>query len=151
MSTPTATLGAPAPARAVAERPSQSSVQVLTFTEPLPGFPGLQDYVLVPADPGGLVFWLQSVAPAGPRFLAVPASGFFPDYAPTLPGAACVELGLEDPREAYLLCLVTVLDGDVASATANLRAPVVVNPATSRARQMVLSDGRHPIRRQLRR
>lgn len=151
MSTPTATLGAPAPGRTVAGRPVPPSVQVLTFAEALPGFPGHLDYVLVPADPGGHVFWLQSVAPAGPRFLAVPASGFFPDYAPSLPGPACVELGLADPEEAQLLCLVTVPDGDVTSATANLRAPVVVNPATSRARQVVLLDGRHPIRRPLRR
>jgi flagellar assembly factor FliW len=46
---------------------------------------------------------------------------------------------------------VTVPDGDVAAATANLRAPVVVNPTTHRARQLVLTDGRHPIRWPLRR
>jgi flagellar assembly factor FliW len=63
----------------------------------------------------------------------------------------CVELGLEDAADASLFCLVTVPDGDVAAATANLRAPVVVNPATHRARQVVLVDGEHPIRRPLRR
>ncbi|MCW2742352.1 MAG: fliW [Blastococcus sp.] len=142
-----ATLPAPAPTGTPVPLP----VQVLAFAEPLPGFPGHRDYVLVPADAAGLVFWLQSVAPAGPRFLAVPAADFFPDYVPSLPGAACVELGLEDAGLARLLCLVTIPDGDVASATANLLAPVVVNPATSQARQVVLTDGRHPIRRPLRR
>jgi flagellar assembly factor FliW len=139
---------APAPAPVLARGPA---VQTLSLTEPMPGFPGHRDYVLVPADAGGHVFWLQSVAPAGPRFLAVPPAGLFPDYAPDLPGSACVELGLEDAGQAQLLCLVSVPDGDVASATANLRAPVVVNPATSRARQVLLADGRHPIRRPLRR
>jgi flagellar assembly factor FliW len=148
---PAATLSAPAPERTPVATPGPPPVQVLAFAEPLPGFPGHRDYVLVPADAGGLVFWLQSVAPAGPRFLAVPAADFFPDYAPSLPGAACVELGLEDAGLAQLLCLVTIPEGDVASATANLRAPVVVNPATSQARQVVLPDGRHPIRRPLRR
>jgi flagellar assembly factor FliW len=131
--------------------PAPSPMQVLAFSEPIPGFPGHRDYVLVPADAGGYLFWLQSVAPAGPRFLAVAAAGFFPDYAPSLPGAACLELGLEDAGSAQLLCLVTVPDGDVASATANLRAPVVVNPVTAQARQVVLPDGRHQIRRPLRR
>jgi len=50
---------------------------------------------------------------------------------------------------------VTIPDGDVAAATANLRAPVVVNPASRQARQVVLVDAsqpiRHPIRRPLRR
>jgi flagellar assembly factor FliW len=126
-------------------------VQALTLADALPGFPGHRDYVLVAADAEGLLFWLQSVAPEGPRFLAVPAEPFFPDYAPALPPAVRAELGLGDPADARLYCLVTVLGGDVASATANLRAPVVVNPATARARQVVLADGRHPIRRSLRR
>jgi flagellar assembly factor FliW len=142
---------APAPAWTPAAVPAPVQVQTLSLAEPLPGFPGYRDYVLVPAEDGGRLFWLQSVAPDGPRFLAVPAAAYFPDYAPALPAAACVELGLADPTEARLFCLVTVPAGDVAAATANLRAPVVVNPATHRARQVVLLDAAHPIRRSLRR
>jgi flagellar assembly factor FliW len=126
------------------------AVQVLTFAEPMPGFPAHRDFVLVPVDPTGRLFWLQSAAPDGPRFLAAPTAHFFPEYAPALPGPACTDLGLEDPADAQVLCLLSVPDGDVASATANLRAPVVVNARTHRARQVVLLDGRHPIRRPLR-
>jgi flagellar assembly factor FliW len=129
----------------------QVQVQVLSLAEPLPGFPGLRDFALVPADSAGLVFWLQSVAPDGPRFLAVPAAPFFPDYAPALPRAACAELGIDDAASADIYCLITVPDGDVTAATANLRAPLAVNPQSSRARQIVLTDGLHPIRRPLRR
>jgi|tagenome__1003787_1003787.scaffolds.fasta_scaffold20535945_2 flagellar assembly factor FliW len=131
--------------------PAAPTVQVLALAEPLPGFPGHRDYVLVPADAGGHLFWLQSVAPDGPRFLAVSAVSFFPDYEPVLPVAACDELALADVAEATLYCLVTVPDGDVTAATANLRAPLVVNPLTHQARQIVLTDGAHPIRRPIRR
>ena len=140
-----------APARAAAVPPAALRVEALSLSEPLPGFPGHRDYVLVPAEDGGRLFWLQSVAADGPRFLAVPASAYFPDYDPRLPDAACDELGLGDVADARLFCLVTVPDDDVASATANLRAPVVVNPATHEARQVVLLDPAHPIRRPLRR
>ena len=142
---PSALTAVPTPASVV------PSVQVLQLAEPLPGFPKHRDYVLVPADPGGHLFWLQSVAPDGPRFLAVSAASFFPEYEPVLPVAACDELELADAAEGSLFCLVTVPDGDVSAATANLRAPLVVNPATNRARQLVLTDGEHPIRRALRR
>jgi flagellar assembly factor FliW len=148
---PVATL--PALARtplAVAPPPAPAKVQVLALTEPLPGFPQHRDYVLVPADGGGHLFWLQSVAPDGPRFLAVAAASFFPDYAPVLPAAACAELGLAEAADASLYCLVTVPTGDVTAATANLRAPLVVNPDSHRARQLVLRDGVHPIRWPLR-
>jgi flagellar assembly factor FliW len=147
---PTATLPA-RPVAAPVERPSPPPVRALDLAEPLPGFPGHRAYALVAADASGRVFWLQSVAPDGPRFLAVPAAPYFPDYTPAVPPAACAELGLDDVVDADLYCLVTVPDGDIASATANLRAPVVVNPVTSRARQVVLADGRHSIRRPLRR
>jgi flagellar assembly factor FliW len=151
---PVVTWSSRAPARpplSVVPAPGPAKVQVLALAEPLPGFPQHRDYVLVPADGGGLLFWLQSVAPDGPRFLAVSAASFFPDYAPVLPGAALDELGLDDVAEAHVYCLVTVPAGDVSAATANLRAPLVVNPVTHSARQLVLTDGAHPIRRPLRR
>jgi flagellar assembly factor FliW len=133
-------LAAPAPA-----------VAALQLTEPLPGFPDHRDYALVAADGSGLVFWLQALDPEGPRFLAVPAGPYFPEYAPVLPGTVPVELGLEEQATPMLYCLVTVPGGDIEKATANLRAPLAVNPAAGRARQVVLSDGTHPIRRPLRR
>ena len=140
-----------APATALVTAPAPPPVQVLSFAEPVPGFPAHRDYVLVPGDTSGLLFWLQSVAPDGPRFLAVPAKDFFPDYSPVIPAAVRQELGLADLAQAGIYCLVSVPDGDVTEATANLRAPVVVAPSTHRARQVVLTDGSLPLRRRLRR
>lgn len=138
-------------ASTAATLPATTAVQVVSLADPLPGFPGLRDFALVAADAGGLVFWLQSVAPDGPRFLTVPAAPYFPEYAPALPRAACAELGIDDATSAGVYLLITVPDGDVSEATANLRAPLVINPATNRARQIVLTDGGLPIRQPLRR
>jgi flagellar assembly factor FliW len=127
------------------------AIRVLTLSEPLPGFPVHQDYALVPADTAGVLSWLQAVAPDGPRLLVARAAAWFPDYAPVLPPGARAELGLAASDAADLHCVLTVPDGDVAAATANLRAPLVVNPATGRARQVLLSDATHPVRRPVRR
>jgi len=127
-----------------------ATLPLLAMTEALPGFPGHRDYVLVTADGDGRLFWLQSMAPDGPRFLAVDPGAYFPDYAPPLPAAVCADLGLDDPTQARLYCLVTVPAEGPAAATANLRAPLVVNPANWRSTQVVLLDGGHPIRRPLR-
>jgi flagellar assembly factor FliW len=128
-----------------------ATLPLLAMTEALPGFPGHRDYVLVTADGDGRLFWLQSMAPDGPRFLAVDPGAYFPDYAPPLPAAVCADPGLDDPTQARLYCLVTVPAEGPAAATANLRAPLVVNPANWRSTQVVLLDGGHPIRRPLRR
>ena len=143
-------IDAPAPGPATTA-PTPPPVQVLSFAEPLPGFPGHHDYALVPGDAAGLLFWLQSVAPEGPRFLAVPARQFFPEYSPVVPAAVRTALGLRDVSEGEVFCLVSVTGGDVALATANLRAPVVVAPATHRARQVLQADTSLPLRRRLRR
>jgi flagellar assembly factor FliW len=148
--TPSLAVTTPARLRTPVAAPAKPApavpVQALVLAEPLPGFPGHRDFVLIPAEATGLLYWLQAVALDGLRFLAVPAEPYFPDYAPALPGLVCAELGLADATDAHLYVLVTVPDGDVGSATANLRAPVVVNPATHRARQVVLADGAYPIR-----
>jgi flagellar assembly factor FliW len=128
-----------------------ATLPLLSLTEALPGFPGHRDYVLVTADGDGRLFWLQSMALEGPRFLAVDPGRYFPDYAPALPRAVCTDLGLEDPADARVYCLLTVPPEGPAAATANLRAPIVVNPSNWRAAQVVLPDGAHPIRRPLRR
>jgi flagellar assembly factor FliW len=127
------------------------ALPLLSLTEPLPGFPAHRDYALVPADGEGRLHWFQSVAQDGPRFLAAAAPVFFPGYAPVLPRAVRAELGLPDGAEPQLYCLLTVPAGDPAAATANLRAPLVVHAAAGLARQVVLPDVSHPIRRPLRR
>jgi flagellar assembly factor FliW len=138
-------------APAVPARAAAPALRLLGLTEPLAGFPGHRDYALVAADLAGRLCWLQAVAPDGPRFLTVAVRAFFPDYAPALPRAVRGELGLRGDTGPELYCLVAVPDGDVAAATANLRAPLVVNPASGLARQVVLTDADHPIGRPLRR
>jgi flagellar assembly factor FliW len=138
-------------ADAVTAAPTAAALPLLGLTEPLPGFPGHRDYALVAADLDGRLHWLQSVAADGPRFLAVSAAAFFPDYAPVLPRAVRAELELDGSASPQLYCLLTVPAGDPAAATANLRAPLVVNAGRGLARQVVLTDGSHPIRRPLRR
>ncbi|MGY1708656.1 flagellar assembly protein FliW [Geodermatophilus sp. SYSU D00758] len=128
-----------------------ATLPLLDFTEALPGFPGHRDYVLVTADGDGRLFWLQSMAVDGPRFLVVDPAMWFPGYAPVLPRPVCADLGLADPAAARLFCLLTVPAEGPAAATANLRAPIVVDPGTWKAVQVVLPDPAHPIRRPLRR
>jgi flagellar assembly factor FliW len=69
------------------------------------------------------------------------------DYNPRLSAEDRGFLGLDDQTQATLFCtLSTAQDGWI---TANLMGPLVVNPATRRAKQVVLVDSlysaRHPV------
>ena len=110
---------------------------VVEFPGGLIGFPDHRRYAMVAADDGGLYTWLQSVDEPSLAFLAVVPAPFFPDFAPTIRDEDCMVIGLDDPDDAQLLCLVTVTD---VAVTANLLGPIVLNVRTRLARQVVLND-----------
>ena len=101
------------------------------------GFPDQRRYAIVAADDSGLYSWLQSLDEPELAFLAVVPTPFFPAYEPVIPDEDCATIGLTDPGDAQVLCLVTVGEDAV---TANLLGPVVLNVRTRMARQVVLTD-----------
>lgn len=110
---------------------------VVEFPGGLIGFPDHHRFAMVAADDGGFYTWLQAVDEPSLAFLAVVPAPFFPDFAPTVRTEDCEAIGLTDPDDAQLLCLVTVTDDAV---TANLLGPIVLNVRTRLARQVVLND-----------
>lgn len=112
---------------------------VVEFPAGIIGFPDQRRYAIVAADDSGLYSWLQSLDEPGLAFLALVPAPFFPDYAPVVPDEDCLSIGLADPADAQLLCLVTVGEDLV---TANLLGPIVLNVRTRLARQVVLTDSR---------
>lgn len=127
---------------------------LLTFPEGLPGFESRRTFVLVPhpvADdaPSSPFQWLQSTEDGELAFLAIDPARLFPHYAPRLAPVdlAALELDGEDPPHLY--ALLTVPKGDPCGITANLMAPVVVNPVRGLARQVVVNGDEWGLRHRL--
>lgn len=116
----------------------------LEFVVPPPGMATLRRFVLDPLDEAGLLFALRSADDPAVRLFVVPPQPYFPDYAPRLGDEAARDLGLEDVEPVLLVVVHPGQDGH--PPTANLLAPVVVNPATGACRQVVLDDDRWPLR-----
>jgi flagellar assembly factor FliW len=126
--------------------PSQE--RTLRFVEPLPGFDGLAEFTLTAIDDRGLLFSLRSVQERGLRFVLTPAGSFFPDYRPELTSVVSDALGAAALADVELLLMLTISSG-LVDATANMRAPIVVAPATGRAMQVVLDDDALSMNRRL--
>jgi flagellar assembly factor FliW len=109
--------------------------KILTFPEGLLGFPADQRFALVDASDDATYFWLQSLDDSRLAFLAAVPWAFFPDYSPELSEADQAALGITDPSQALVFCLLTFTDEAV---TANLLGPLVVNAETRHGRQIVL-------------
>lgn len=120
----------------------------VTLPEGVLGYEDHREFALVaPADYAPFR-WLLSFSDPDVSFPLLDARLVAADYAPTLSGSDRRALGAveSDALEFYVLAALDTADGRL---TVNLRAPIVVHPATRLGRQVVLSDGRwtvdHPL------
>ncbi|WP_149203372.1 flagellar assembly protein FliW [Actinotalea subterranea] len=118
---------------------------VLEFLSPPPGLRDLRRFTLTALDELGLLFALRAVDEPETRLFLVPPRIYFPDYEPHLDPSVRADLEVADGADTVLL--VVVHPGqDGRPPTANLLAPVVVDPASGRAVQVVLDGDEWPLR-----
>ena len=133
------------PAPADAPVVTSDDVPELAFVAPLLGLEALRRFALVRLDEQGPLFSLQSLDDEGVRLLVLAPHAVFPNYSPDLDGVTRAALGLGDDAEPLLLVVVSAAES-LQDSSANLLAPVVVNPATLRAAQVVLTGSDLPLR-----
>ena len=119
--------------------------QVIDFNKGLPGFPERLRYALVAAGRDG-VYWLQSLEYSALSFLLLDPFQFFPGFSLDLTSEDFARLGTEDPAEFIVLSIVTLGAQPDHGATANLRAPILVNVRDRTAHQSIRADGNFGVR-----
>lgn len=117
----------------------------IEFVTPMPGFPGRKSFVLVRLDEVGLLNSLRSVDDPELRFITIAPHQFFPEYAPEIDDETLAALGTKDESQLLVLLIVTAGDSP-RDSTANLMAPIVVDPMTMKAAQCVLTGSNLPVR-----
>jgi len=115
----------------------------IEFVTPILGFEEERTFRLTSLEANGVLWALESTRTPGLRFVVAPPELFFPDYAPEVEESTVGPLSSE-PSELLLLVILTV-SGALATATANLLAPLVLAPSSRRAMQVVLADDTLPL------
>ncbi len=118
--------------------------EVLTFIEHLPGLPEVSRCHLAAIDQSGFVFTLRSVDDPNVRLFALSPRAFFPGYDPEVSVEVRDALGADDAWSPLMLSVAH--PGEGGATTANLLAPIVVDPATGAAVQVVLDGDEWPLR-----
>ncbi|MEO8481935.1 MAG: flagellar assembly protein FliW [Acidobacteriota bacterium] len=116
---------------------------VVTFAEGLPGFENCRQFVVVGSLEMQPFTVVQGLDSGGPSFVAIDPRRVTGDYATKLERVDLARLGSngQDP----LLWLAIVGAQEDGSATANLRAPLVINPTAMRGIQLIGVDSAYPI------
>ena len=97
---------------------------------------------------GGTMLCLQSVSTPSLAFVLMDPFSLWAEYRPVMQEAELRVFGVEDGSALcyYVLCAVRE---PVSKSTVNLKCPVVVNPVTKEARQIILETDlykmRHPL------
>lgn len=116
---------------------------VVTFADGLPGFEQYREFVLV-ASPALQPFTVvRSVGAGGPAFVAIDPRRIAGGFSTRLERADLARLQARDGEPLLWLALVAAAqDGSV---TANLRAPLVVNPSSMRGIQLIAVDSPYAV------
>jgi flagellar assembly factor FliW len=128
---------------------TQAEEKAFEFTAGIYGFPALKRFLVAEIPGGGDVF-KQMVSLERPEvgFTLVFPFAFFPGYDPDIPDEEMEEIGAASPDQVILMVIANI-PIEFKDATANLRAPIVFNPHTKQARQVILSDERHSVSQRL--
>ncbi len=116
---------------------------VLRFPEGIPGFETLTEFVLLQDEELLPILFLTSLGEPKICLPVMPAQRISPGYRARIGPEDRKLLGLPDEPEAGgdVLCLAVLNLGDGSGpATANLLAPIVVNPETWIAKQIIQAE-----------
>jgi flagellar assembly factor FliW len=119
-------------------------IPVIDMVRPLVGFPDHERFALVQLNGASDLCSLISLDEPGLRFLVVPPTAFFPDYAPEVGDDVVADLGIESAADVLVLVVLNAGTG-LHDTTANLAAPLLVNPVTQQAGQVVLDESGLPV------
>lgn len=121
-----------------------SQEQIFAFEPGIGGFEALRRYALI-TEPDSPVEWLQSLDDPDVSFALLEPFLFRPDYVFELADRDAAALGMQEPADALVRCILT-LHEEPDKITANLLAPLVLCRRTHLARQVILQDLDLPMR-----
>lgn len=109
---------------------------VVCFPEGLIGFEQLNEFIVMPNNKEGTLFWIQSTADADIAMLLTDPTNFFLDYKVAPDAIERRKLSLEEGDDCFALAVVTIQPDK--SITLNLAAPILYAPKSGRAIQVIL-------------
>lgn len=117
--------------------------RIIDFSEGLIGLPNLTRFALLDDKERAPFQWLQSINEPSLTFVVVDPK-LLTDFQVDSSLFPARFLGADDFSHLEFLALITIPD-DPREMTANLKGPIVYNPSTRQAAQVVMDDERYPL------
>ena len=108
----------------------------LLFPEGLVGFEDLREFIVMPNEKEGPLFWIQSIEDPQIAFILTDPTSFYYDYRVVPDGREREKLGIDESGDCLIVSVVSV--SSEREITLNLAAPILFAPETNRALQVIL-------------
>ncbi len=122
--------------------------EIIDFKHGIPGFEDIYKYYVTEYSPGSPFKVMQAIENPGLAFILIQFGDVIPGYAIDLGDEVTGELKLEKPEDAMVYAIVSI-PGELAKATVNLAAPLVINTRIKLGKQIILNNPayglRHPL------
>lgn len=122
--------------------------ELLIFEHGIPGFEDKCRYFIAKYNEESPFYILQSVDEPGPAFILITMEQVAPGYSIDLTDEVVAELKIGQPEEAAVFAIVNI-PGELAKATVNLAAPLLINTREKLGKQIILNNPsfglKHPL------
>lgn len=122
--------------------------KLITFDTGLPGFEAETQFVLLDFPGNELLQIMQSTQTPNLAFIVTNPHYFFEDYAISLNEHIQKKLDIKSKEDVVILTILTIRDPFPAS-TINLKAPLVINILTRRAKQYIVDDNSYAMQEKI--
>lgn len=113
--------------------------QLLTFESGIIGFPEHKQFALIEKKSDSPFIWLQCTTNAEVAFIIVDPDHINPEYVFVPTKSELSEIDLKSVDEADIYVVITVPE-DPHDMSANLKAPILVNPISRASKQIILNQ-----------
>ncbi|MGD9949496.1 MAG: flagellar assembly protein FliW [Desulfobulbus sp.] len=117
---------------------------IIHFPEGLIGLDQLKNFLVMPNQKQGPLFWIQSVDDPAFAFVVTDPTNFFLDYSVVPDAEERHKLEIDENGICFALVIVTVAQNK--EITLNLAGPILYAPETRKGMQVILEDSRYDIR-----
>lgn len=122
--------------------PQAAATPIVEFPSGIPGFESHRRFVLIASAELSPLGCLKSVDSSDVSFLVIDPRLLSFGYDLTLSEAELARIGASPGETLLWLVIVTITERD---ATANLRAPVIINPARMLGCQVIRENDHYPV------
>lgn len=121
--------------------------QIVNFQHGIPGFEEEREFAIIPLEESSIYQVLQSIKTAQIAFITVNPF-VFTNYSLDLDESTIHTLEIKSEEDVAILSIVTVKE-PFSDSTLNLKAPIVININSQKAKQTILENSEFPLRHPL--